>query len=62
MTSLSLFLPPPSITTHTPHHPFPSNTETTAQQMMVEANIPLAEMFGYSTTLRSSTQGIRGLR
>jgi len=35
-----------------------NNTETTAQQMMVEANIPLAEMFGYSTTLRSSTQGM----
>ena len=35
-----------------------SNTETSQDSMLVEADVPLAEMFGYSTTLRSSTQGM----
>ena len=32
-------------------------TETRGNATVVRANVPLAEMFGYATTLRSMTQG-----
>jgi elongation factor G len=32
-------------------------SETNHGQVVIEANVPLAEMFGYSTELRSATQG-----
>jgi elongation factor G len=31
--------------------------EEVAGKMVIKAEVPLAEMFGYSTTLRSATQG-----
>jgi elongation factor G len=31
--------------------------EEVAGTMVIKAEVPLAEMFGYSTTLRSATQG-----
>jgi elongation factor G len=34
-----------------------SNMESKNKLQHIKANIPLAEMFGYSTTLRSLTQG-----
>ena len=33
------------------------NSEAEADEVVVEAHVPLAEMFGYSTGLRSMTQG-----
>ena len=33
------------------------NSEAEADEVVVEAHVPLAEMFGYSTSLRSMTQG-----
>jgi len=32
-------------------------TETRAGSHVIRSEVPLAEMFGYSTTLRSATQG-----
>lgn len=34
-----------------------SDLNDDASQIKIEADVPLAEMFGYSTDLRSSTQG-----
>ena len=33
------------------------NTETRAGSVQIDALVPLSAMFGYSTTLRSKTQG-----
>ena len=33
------------------------NSESEGDETVVEAHVPLAEMFGYSTGLRSMTQG-----
>ena len=36
---------------------FRSGQEQRGKQVLIHGKVPLAEMFGYATTLRSATQG-----